>query len=93
MDYKAVPQNRSNSVLKTDRFSVKTEANYGSKNSFRSVSLVYRPVFVGFENQYCSGFVIHDWTSYPAVTSINGPHVQPKILTICATTLALAHVG
>jgi hypothetical protein len=46
-------KNRSGSVLKTDWFSIKTETDYGSKNGFRSV---YRPVFVGFENRYCSGF-------------------------------------
>jgi hypothetical protein len=71
MDYKTVEnrpvcgfwQNWSGLVLKTYRFSVKTEANYYSKNGFRSVSLVYRLVFVGFENQYCSVFSIlgYNW--------------------------------
>jgi hypothetical protein len=40
---------------KTDQLLIKTETDYGSKNGFLSV---YRPVFVGFENQCCSGFWI-----------------------------------
>jgi hypothetical protein len=45
--------------LKSGRFSVKTKAIYYSKNDFRSDSLVYRPVFIDFENWPVSGFSIH----------------------------------
>jgi hypothetical protein len=49
-------QNRSGSALKT-------EANYCS-NGFQSVPPVYQPVFVGFENRYCSGFSILVYDSH-----------------------------
>jgi hypothetical protein len=53
LGFHGLPQNRSGSVLKTDQFSVKTEASYCSIT-------VYPPVLAGFENRLVPGFVIRD---------------------------------